>query len=174
MTHSVIFHIYFEANMELIEWFNNSIGGEFLMTMLVSMLPVIELRGGIPFGAAMGLSVPLAALASVIGNMIPIPVLIMFTSRVFQWLKRKIPWLNRIIEGLERRAESKRSMVEKYRFWGLLILVAIPLPGTGAWTGALVAAVMGMNLKRSLPAIFFGVIIAAIIVSLITLGIIHI
>ena len=160
--------------MELIEWFNNSIGGEFLMTMLVSMLPVIELRGGIPFGAAMGLSVPLASLASVIGNMIPIPVLIMFTSRVFLWLKRKIPKLNRIIVALENKAEAKRSVVEKYRFWGLLILVAIPLPGTGAWTGALVAAVMGMSLKRSLPAIFFGVIIAAIIVSLITLGVIHI
>ena len=160
--------------MELIEWFNNSIGGEFVMTMLVSMLPVVELRGGIPFGAAMGLSVPLAALASVIGNMLPIPVLIMFTSRVFQWLKRKIPKLNKIIVALENRAESKRSMVEKYRFWGLLILVAIPLPGTGAWTGALVAAVMGMNLKKSLPAIFFGVIAAAIIVSLLTLGVIHI
>ena len=160
--------------MELIEWFNTSIGGEFLMTMLVSMLPVIELRGGIPFGAAMGLSVPLAALASVIGNMLPIPVLIMFTSRVFQWLKLKIPKLNKIITALENKAESKRSMVEKYRFWGLLILVAIPLPGTGAWTGALVAAVMGMNLKRSMPAIFFGVIIAAIIVSMVTLGVIHI
>lgn len=160
--------------MELIEWFNNSISGEFLMTMLVSMLPVIELRGGIPFGAAMGLNVPLAALASVIGNMLPIPVLIMFTSRVFQWLKRKIPKLNKIITALENRAESKRSVVEKYRFWGLLVLVAIPLPGTGAWTGALVAAVMGMNLRRSLPAIFFGVIIAAIVVSLVTLGVIHI
>ncbi len=160
--------------MDLLEWLNNSISGEFIFTMLVSMLPVVELRGGIPFGTAMGLNVTLAAIASVIGNMLPIPVLIMFTTRVFQWLKRKIPWLNRIIEGLERRAESKRSMVEKYRFWGLLILVAIPLPGTGAWTGALVAAVMGMNLKQSMPAIFAGVMVAAIIVSLITLGVIHI
>lgn len=160
--------------MELLDWLNNSISGEFIMTMLVSMLPVVELRGGIPFGAAVGLSVPLAAVASVIGNMLPIPVLIMFTSKVFQWLKRKIPKLNRIIDALEKRAESKRSMVEKYRFWGLLILVAIPLPGTGAWTGALVAAVMGMNLKRSMPAIFGGVVIAAIIVSLVTLGVIHI
>ncbi len=160
--------------MELLEWLNNSISGEFVFTMLVSMLPVVELRGGIPFGTAMGLNVTMAAIASVIGNMLPIPVLIMFTTRVFQWLKRKIPWLNRIIEGLERRAESKKSMVEKYRFWGLLILVAIPLPGTGAWTGALVAAVMGMNLKQSLPAIFGGVVVAAIIVSLLTLGVIHI
>ncbi|MBR2880326.1 MAG: small multi-drug export protein [Oscillospiraceae bacterium] len=160
--------------MELLDWLNNSIGGEFIFTMLVSMLPVVELRGGIPFGAAMGLNVTLAAIASVIGNMLPIPVLIMFTTRVFQWLKRKIPWLNRIIEALERRAESKRSLVEKYRFWGLLILVAIPLPGTGAWTGALVAAVMGMNLKQSMPAIFGGVVVAAIIVSLVTLGVIHI
>ena len=160
--------------MDILEWLNNSISGEFIMTMLVSMLPVVELRGGIPFGAAMGLNVALASLASIIGNMLPIPVLVLFTKRIFQWIKRKIPKLNKVITSLERRAESKSELIEKYSFWGLLILVAIPLPGTGAWTGALVAAVLDMPLKRSLVAIFGGVIVAAVIVSLITLGVIHI
>lgn len=160
--------------MDILEWLNNSISGEFIMTMLVSMLPVVELRGGIPFGAAMGLNVALASVASIIGNMLPIPVLVLFTKRIFQWIKRKIPKLNKVIASLERRAESKSELIEKYSFWGLLVLVAIPLPGTGAWTGALVAAVLDMPLKRSLVAIFGGVIVAAVIVSLITLGVIHI
>ena len=160
--------------MDILEWLNNSMSGEFIFTMLVSMLPVVELRGGIPFGAAMGLNVALASVASIIGNMLPIPVLVLFTKRIFQWIKRKIPKLNKVIASLERRAESKSELIEKYSFWGLLVLVAIPLPGTGAWTGALVAAVLDMPLKRSLVAIFGGVIVAAVIVSLITLGVIHI
>ncbi len=160
--------------MDVFEWITNSIGGEFIMTVLVSMLPVVELRGGIPFGVAMGLNLPMAVIASVIGNMLPVPILIMFTRRVFEWLKRKIPKLNKFINALERRAEEKKTIVERYSFWGLLILVAIPLPGTGAWTGALVAAVMGMRLKKSLPAIFCGVLVAAVIVSLVTLGVISI
>lgn len=160
--------------MDIFEWLNNSISGEFVMTMLVSMLPVVELRGGIPFGVGVGLSLPLAVTASVIGNMLPVPFLVLFTRRVFQWLRDHLPKLDGFIRALENRAQSKMAVVKKYRFWGLLILVAIPLPGTGAWTGALVAAVMNLRLKMSFPAIFGGVIIAAAIVSLVTLGIINI
>ncbi len=160
--------------MDIFEWLNNSISGEFVMTMLVSMLPVVELRGGIPFGVGVGLSLPLAVTASVIGNMLPVPFLVLFTRRVFQWLRDHLPKLDGFIRALENRAQSKMAVVKKYRFWGLLILVAIPLPGTGAWTGALVAAVMNLRLKMSFLAIFGGVIIAAAIVSLVTLGIINI
>ncbi len=160
--------------MDLFEWINNSIGGEFLMTILVSMLPVVELRGGIPFGVSMGLSLPMAVTASVIGNMLPVPFLVLFTRKVFEWLRQHIPKLDRFICALENRAKSKMAVVKKYRFWGLLILVAIPLPGTGAWTGALVAAVMNLRMKKSMPAIFCGVLVAAAIVTLVTLGVIHI
>ncbi len=160
--------------MDLFEWLNNSISGEFVMTILVSMLPVVELRGGIPFGVGMGLSMPLAVTASVIGNMLPVPFLILFTRKVFEWLREHLPKLDGFILRLENRAQNKMSVVKKYRFWGLLILVAIPLPGTGAWTGALVAAIMNLRLKKSFPAIFCGVLVAALIVSLVTLGVIHI
>ncbi len=160
--------------MDIFDWLNNSIGGEFVMTALVSMLPVVELRGGIPYGVSAGLPLYLAVIASIIGNMIPIPFLILFTRRVFEWLRKHLPKLDGFISRLEARAESKREMVLRYKFWGLLILVAIPLPGTGAWTGALVAAVLDLRIKKSLPAIFSGVIVAAAIVTLVTLGIISI
>ena len=160
--------------MDIFEWINNSISGEFVMTALVSMLPVVELRGGIPYGVSAGLPLYLAVMASVIGNMIPIPFLILFTRRVFEWLRRHMPRLDGFIGKLEARAVSKRELVHRYKFWGLLILVAIPLPGTGAWTGALVAAVLNLRIKMSLPAIFFGVLAAAAIVTLVTLGVISI
>ena len=161
-----------ESTMDLQLWLNTTQTGEFVFTALVSMLPVVELRGGIPFGVAAGLSLPLAVLAAVIGNMLPIPFLILFTRRVFQWLRRNVPVLGKLISKLEQRAADKKELVLKYKFWGLLILVAIPLPGTGAWTGALVATVMDLRLKSALPAIFCGVLIAAAIVAMVTMGVI--
>ena len=157
--------------MDLFSWLNNEIPGKLVFTMLVSMLPVVELRGGIPFGAGIGLPLPLAIIAAVAGNMLPVPFLILFTRRVFLWLRQHIPALEGFVEKLEKRAHEKKDIIVRYKFWGLLLLVAIPLPGTGAWTGALVAAVMDLRMKNSLPAIFFGVLIAAAIVAAITLGI---
>lgn len=134
------------------------------------MVPVIELRGAIPFGVVAGLSVTTAFLIAVIGNLVPIPVLVVFTRKVFEWLRTKSEGLNRFVSGLEAKAEKNKEVVHKYEFWGLVLLVAIPLPGTGAWTGALVAAMMDMRLKRAMPAIILGVIIAGVIVTTITYG----
>lgn len=143
-----------------------------VMTFLVAMVPVLELRGAIPIGVAGGLS-PLAAMGiAIVGNMVPVPILIVFTRQVFQWLKKR-PRVCRVIERLEHRAAEKSRVVERYAWWGLCILVAIPLPGTGAWTGALVAAVLGMRLKNALPAILLGVLLAAFIVTCLTFGITH-
>ncbi len=143
-----------------------------VMTFLVAMVPVLELRGAIPMGVAGGLS-PLAAMGiAIVGNMVPVPILILFTRQVFQWLKRW-PRVRRVIEHLEHRAAEKSRVVERYAWWGLCILVAIPLPGTGAWTGALVAAVLGMRLKNALPAILLGVILAAFVVTCLTFGVTH-
>lgn len=144
---------------------------EILMTFLMAMVPVIELRGAIPYGVLQGLSIGEALAVSIAGNLAPIPVLIVFTRRVFEWLKGKSTHLNRLVLKLEAKAESKKETVEKWEFLGLVILVAIPLPGTGAWTGALVAAMMDMRLKRAFPAVVIGVIIAGIIVSVVTFGV---
>lgn len=142
-----------------------------IITFLISMVPVIELRGAIPYGVINGLGVWQAFGLSVVGNLVPIPVLIIFTRKVFEWLRTKSEWLNRMVSKLEKKAADKKSVVEKWEFLGLVILVAIPLPGTGAWTGALVAAMMDMRLKRAMPAIITGVIIAGLIVSVLTFGV---
>ncbi len=152
--------------------FLDTLFGQLIFTAGVAMVPVLELRGAIPLGVAHGLDPWLACSAAVIGNMIPVPFLILLTRRVFDWLRR-LPWLGERIAYLERRAHLKGRVVQKYRLLGLVILVAIPLPGTGAWTGALVASVLDIRLRDALPAIFLGVIIAGGITTALTLGIIH-
>ena len=136
----------------------------------MAMVPVIELRGAIPYGVISGLSVPAAFIIAVIGNLVPIPVLVVFTRKVFEWLRTKSDRLDRMVSRLESKAEKNQEVVNRYKFWGLVLLVVIPLPGTGAWTGALVAAMMDMRLKNAMPAITLGVIIAGIIVTTVTYG----
>ncbi len=141
-----------------------------IITLLMAMVPVIELRGAIPYGVIAGLDVHVAFILAVIGNLIPIPFLIVFTRKVFEWLRTKSLRLDRLVCRLEAKADKNKELVERYKFFGLMLLVAIPLPGTGAWTGALVAAMMDMRLKKAMPAIIVGVIIAGIIVTTLTYG----
>lgn len=140
------------------------------MTILVSMLPVIELRGGIPYGVVAGLGVKTALICALIGNILPVPFLILFTTKVFAWLRTKSQKLDRLVVKMEQKGMSKKDVIDKYEFWGLVLLVAIPLPGTGAWTGCLVAALLEMDVKKSIPAVILGVLIAGAIVSFITYG----
>lgn len=139
--------------------------GKIALTFLISMVPVVELRGAIPFGVAHGLPLWTAIAVSVIGNLLPVPFVILFSRRLFAWLRRKIPKLGGAISRLEERAKRKSKAVQQFSFFGLVLLVAIPLPGTGAWTGALVAAILNMRLKRAFPAIALGVVIAAVLVG---------
>lgn len=141
-----------------------------IITFFMSMVPVIELRGAIPYGIASGLGVPLTFILAVVGNMLPIPVLVVFTRKVFEWLRTRSKWLDRVVNRLEEKANKNKQIVLRSEFIGLVILVAIPLPGTGAWTGALVAAMLDMRLKRALPSITIGVVIAGIMVTAITCG----
>ncbi len=157
--------------MDLMQWLTESMAGEFLLTMLVSMVPVIELRGGIPFGVAAGLPVWMALLAAVIGNLIPVPFIIVYIRRVFQWMRRRLPRFGGMIDKLEAKAHLKGQKVQKYQYFGLALFVAIPLPGTGAWTGALAAAFLDMRLRKALPSIVAGVAAAGVVVSAITYGV---
>ena len=143
---------------------------DILLTFLVAMVPVVELRGAIPFGVVRGLNLWTAIIASMLGNLIPVPFIILFIRKIFAWMRAHMPKLDGLVIRMEKKAEKNRAAVEKYAFWGLVILVAIPLPGTGAWTGALVAAMMEIRLKRAFPAIAIGVAIAGVIVSVITYG----
>ena len=160
--------------MDILTWLTTTAAGEFCFTILVSMIPVVELRGGIPFGVAAGLSVPAAYLAAVIGNLLPVPFIIVYIRRIFQWLRKNFSRLDRVVDALERKAHLKGRLVSRYKYLGLAILVAIPLPGTGAWTGALAAAFLDMPLRRAIPAITLGVLAAGVIISILTFGIVNI
>lgn len=142
-----------------------------LKTLVTAMMPILEIRGAIPVGVASGLDPWLAFAVGFVGNMLPIPILILLTRKIIEWLK-KHNMLVKLTAWLENKGSKGAQKVQKYSFWGLFILVAIPLPGTGAWTGALVASLLDMRLKRALPAIAMGVAIAGLIVLLVTYGVI--
>ncbi|MDD6077027.1 MAG: small multi-drug export protein [Oscillospiraceae bacterium] len=148
----------------------DSLIGKIIMTFLISMVPVVELRGAIPIGVAHGLNFWVAIAVSIVGNLVPVPFIIIFIRKIFAWLRTKSAWLNDLVTRLENRALKKTDTVRKFKFWGLFIFVAIPLPGTGAWTGALVAAMLEMRVKDAFPAIALGVLTAGIIVAFVTYG----
>jgi len=152
------------------EWAGETAISKILVTLLVSMLPVFELRGAIPLGVSLGLDVWPATLISVAGNLLPIPFIILFIRRILDWLCTKSSFLKRIIENKIRKTLRHSDKIYKSEVLGLMIFVAIPLPGTGAWTGALLAALLNIRLKVAFPAISAGVLIAAILVSGITYG----
>ncbi len=138
-----------------------------LTAFIISMFPILELRGGLI--AARLLNVPyLRALPiCLIGNIIPIPFILLFITKIFDALK-KTKLLKPFVEKLEAKAMGKKDKIEEYEFWGLLLFVGIPLPGTGAWTGSLIAALLGVKLKKSIPAILCGICLAAFIMSIVS------
>ena len=142
---------------------------DIIYTFLLSMVPIIELRGAIPLGAGLGLPWYINYIVCVIGNFLPVPFILLFIRAILNWMK-KVPKLDKIAIWLEARAAKKSDKVNKYATLGLLVFVALPLPGTGAWTGSLVAALMEMRLKHSLLSVFCGVLIAGVIVTLIAYG----
>lgn len=150
------------------QWLTAAPVGEFVFTMLVSMVPVIELRGGIPFGVGLGLPYWAAFTAAVAGNLLPIPFILVYIRRIFKWMRRHLPRLDRVVDKLEAKAHLKGKKVTKFKYLGLMIFVAIPLPGTGGWTGALAAAFLDMPLRKALPSIFAGILLAGCIMSAVT------
>lgn len=158
----------------MLAWLTGSTLGKLLLTFLISMVPVAELRVGIPYGVSLGLDYHIVAITSIIGNILPVPVIIIYVRRVFAWLRKRSAGLDSWITGMEKKAEHKGEKVRRYGTIGLFLLVAVPLPGTGAWTGALVAAVLGLRMRNALPAIVLGVIAAAGIVLAVTFGVSYI
>lgn len=153
----------------IVDFFQNDIPPQ-LIAFLVSVCPVLELRGGMIAARILEMPFIEAFIICYIGNMLPIPFILLFIRRIFKWM-RKYKFFGKIVDKLEARSEKKKDTIVKYQEWGLLIFVAIPLPGTGGWTGALIAALMDLKFKKCLPIIGMGVLIAGIIMSLITYGI---
>ena len=141
-----------------------------LVVFIISMIPVLELRGGLVAAALVGIEWYIALPICIIGNILPIPFVLLFIRKIFEWLK-KFKFMKNIVEKLDERAKKKSKSIHKFVLWGLFTFVAIPLPGTGAWTGALVADILDIRFKKSFPTIFAGVVSAGIIVAVVSYGI---
>ncbi len=140
-----------------------------LYVFLCSMVPIIELRGAIPMGAALDIPFYTNYIISVVGNMIPVPFILLFIRHVLNWMK-KVPKIDKIALWIENKAEKNKAKVLKYATFGLYVFVALPLPGTGAWTGALVAAMLDIRMRKALPTILLGVMTAGVIMTLASYG----
>ena len=149
------------------EFFNH------LYVFVLSMVPVIELRAAIPLGAGLGLPILSNYLVSVLGNFLPVPFILLFIRHILAWMKTT-KRLSRIALWLEEKAQKHSSKVLRYATFGLFLFVAIPLPGTGAWTGALVAALFNMRMRYALPSILLGVMTAGVIMALASYGVVGI
>lgn len=159
-------------SQSIAEYLVNSLSGKLsaeLIAFIISLLPILELRGGLIAAKLLNIEFAKAFVICYIGNMLPIPFILLFIRKIFNYLKR-YKKINKLIEKLEMRSVRKADKVKKYRLWGLLLLVAIPLPGTGAWTGALVADLFDIRIKHSLPVIAAGVLIAGLIMSALSYG----
>ena len=145
--------------------------GEEWCVFFCSMIPIIELRGAIPMGFAFGLPMWLSYLLSVIGNMLPVPFILLFIKAVLNWMIRsKIKFFNKLASWLNRKVEKNRDKIAKYSFWGVCFFVAVPLPVTGAWTGSLVAAMIDMKFWKAFLSALLGVMIAGVIMTAFSYG----
>lgn len=145
--------------------------GKILCTLFISMVPVIELRGALPIGVGMGLPPLTALVVSLIGNMIPVPFVLLLIRKILEWMHR-FKLFDRFACFLEEKADKAGDNLVKYEMLGLFLLVAVPLPGTGAYTGSLVAALFNLRFKNALPVIWAGVLVAGLVVFFITYGVV--
>ena len=157
--------------IDAIKTFLIDVLGAHFGVMICAMIPIIELRGAIPLGMGLELQWWQSYLYAVIGNMIPVPFILLFITKVIALMTRsRVKFFNKIGTWLTNKAEKNREKIEKYSFWGVCLFVAVPLPVTGAWTGSLVAATIGMKWWKALLSCFLGVLIAGVIVTLISYG----
>lgn len=159
----------------LIHWFITHLGpgaGKEITVFIISMFPILELRGGLLASSPAFLNIPMqkAIPLCVIGNIVPVPFILWLITPIFNRLK-KTAFFRPKVEKMERKAMSKSDKIEKYEFWGLVLFVGIPLPGTGAWTGSLIASLLGIKVKKAFPAILVGLALATCIMTTISYGV---
>ena len=147
--------------------------GKALLVFIISLLPILELRGGILAASLINLDPINAYISAMIGNIIPVPFILLFIAKILKWMeKSKINFFNKISKWLNDKVDKNKEKIEKYGYLGLVLFVGIPLPGTGAWTGCLIAAVLEMNKKKSFISIMLGILMASIIMMLLSYGIV--
>lgn len=153
-------------------WFASTLG-QFIskeaVVFVISMIPILELRGGLLVAKVIGVPLLTAIPLCIVGNIIPIPFILLFIKQIFKWLK-KVSFFEPIITKLENRAMGKSDSIKRYEFWGLALFVGIPLPGTGAWTGSLIAALLDVDFKKAIVAELVGIAMATVIMSIVSYG----
>lgn len=156
----------------LAQWFASTLGQHIsaeAVVFIVSLLPILECRGGLLVASLLKVNIWRAIPICVIGNLIPVPFILLFIKKIFHWMKR-FKVFRPLIEKMEKRAANKSSNLEKGEFLGLLLFVGVPLPGTGGWTGSLIAALLDVDIKKATLAIFLGVLLATLIMSIVSYG----
>ena len=158
----------------LVNWFTNTLGQHIsreMVIFIISMIPILELRGGLLAASLLNISMVKAIPICILGNIIPIPFILLFIKQIFKWLKKTKIFRGLIIK-MENRAMGKSDQIKRYEFFGLLLFVGIPLPGTGAWTGSLIASLLEIDIKKSSLAIFCGIIMATVIMYIVSYGLV--
>lgn len=156
----------------LINWFTNTLSfmPKELIVFIISMVPILELRGGLVAASLLGIGVWKAVIICFVGNIVPIPFILLFITPIFNWMKTT-KLFSPLVHKLEKKSMAKSDKIQKYEFLGLVLFVGIPLPGTGAWTGALIASLLGIKIKKAFPAIVVGLFVATTIMCIISYGI---
>mgnify|MGYP004727420715 FL=1 len=157
----------------IVQWFTANLGpyvSKETLIFIISLFPILELRGGLLAASLLKVNYMTALPLCIFGNILPIPFILLFIRKIFGWMK-KSRVLRPMVEKLENRAMGRSDQIQKYEFLGLLLFVGIPLPGTGAWTGALIASLMQIDIKKSSVAILAGIALAAVIMSIVSYGV---
>ena len=145
--------------------------GREILVFLISLMPILELRGGLIAASLLNLDPVRSYIICIIGNILPVPFILLFINKILDWMRKsKIKFFNSIVAWLDKKVEKHKGSIEKFGFWGLVMFVGIPLPGTGAWTGCLIASVLHMDRKKSFIAAMIGVFCASIIMMILSFG----
>ncbi len=146
--------------------------GKRILVFIISLMPILELRGGLLAASLLGLDPVSSYIIAVIGNIIPIPFILWFMGAILKWMKKR-KRLKKVANWIDKKVEKNKEKIERFGFWGLVLFVGIPLPGTGAWTGCLVASVLEMDKKKSFIAAMIGVFMASLIMMIISFGLLR-
>ena len=147
--------------------------GREILVFIISLMPILELRGGLLAAALLGLEPLPSYIISIVGNVIPVPFILLLITKILAWMRNsKVKLFNKIANWLDEKVEKHKGQIEKYGYWGVVLFVGIPLPGTGAWTGSLIASVLNMDKKKTFGAVMLGLIMASIIMMILSFGIV--
>ena len=147
--------------------------GREILVFIISLMPILELRGGLLAAALLGLDPLPSYIISIIGNVIPVPFILLLITKVLAWMRNsKVKFFNKIANWLDEKVEKHKGQIEKYGYWGVVLFVGIPLPGTGAWTGSLIASVLNMDKKKTFLAVMAGLIMASVIMMILSFGVV--